>query len=255
VPLLLEAEQLCRGVRNQDGLQNALFLQAVIRLDRGDGDGALIQFREMETLCRALENRAGLERALGNQAEILVARGQYDAALPLLEEQEPLCRLLGRKAALERCLRARLAILMWRNDFAGALSLCQEHTTLCRELGDTPSLAASLFIQASLVGQAFGRPREGLSLLREARDLATTLQMTQVLDDIEALRAELEISGEAPAIDTMSIEELARYVPQGPADVLKIMGRIFTMTAEETDKFSAMQKALYAGRRGSRGST
>jgi tetratricopeptide (TPR) repeat protein len=209
----------------------------------------------METLCRALENRAGLERALGNQAEILVARGQYDAALPLLEEQEPLCRLLGRKAALERCLRARLAILMWRNDFAGALSLCQEHTTLCRELGDTPSLAASLFIQASLVGQAFGRLREGLSLLREARDLATTLQMTQVLDDIEALRAELEISGEAPAIDTMSIEELARYVPQGPADVLKIMGRIFTMTAEETDKFSAMQKALYAGRRGSRGST
>jgi tetratricopeptide (TPR) repeat protein len=170
--------------------------QALILLDRGDINAALVLLEEAEQICRRFGDLAALQAVLGNQANALSRQGDTDGALALHKEEERITRELGDHAALADSLGNQAIILQDRGDLDGALALYVERADILRqrgdikealfwmekaegitrELGDRAALANTLLPTHAAILQEQGDLERALSLFGEQEQIYRELQ-------------------------------------------------------------------------------
>ncbi|MBF0407112.1 MAG: tetratricopeptide repeat protein [Candidatus Riflebacteria bacterium] len=149
--LFQEQERICRELQIIDGMQIALSGQAAILRDRGQLDDAMTFFKQAEKICRKESNWEGLQRILCNIAMVHRDKGELDEAIIILREGEKLCNQYGLKLCRQRTLESLALVLKSRGDLDGAFALLKEQEKICRELGVLIGLQVALGNQAHIL--------------------------------------------------------------------------------------------------------
>ncbi|MGV8118262.1 MAG: DUF4062 domain-containing protein [Candidatus Xenobiia bacterium LiM19] len=188
-----EKESVLREMGYRKSLRISLENQADISRDRGDFDGAIARLEEVERISRELGDRAGLAASIIKQANILYDRRYLDEAMELYQEAENISRELGDKAGLQASLGGQANILYRRRDFDAALRLYKEQESLLKELGDPEGLVGAVFNQVKILAFNLYKPKDALSLAKEAYRLAASHNLGYFSEKIKSVLASMPV--------------------------------------------------------------
>jgi nephrocystin-3 len=178
--LARDQESRSRAANDVAALVLGLRVQAVVLESGGELDAALALCREIEPLARQLADKARLAEALVLRARILRTRSFWTESLTLLEEAERVVREAGRRDLLGGVLEQIGVLLADRHDYRGALALFRQKESVCHEVNDQEGLAACWGNQAACLREC-GDLKGALKLLKQQEALARRLGNRQQL--------------------------------------------------------------------------
>ena len=167
--LLLQsrAEALHREYDGDRALAVSLGIGASALFRAGREGEALARWRLQETQARLVGDLRCLAASLGNQAVLLAAKGEADAADRLSLDQERLCRQINDRYGLQIALATRAMVLAGRDQFDQALEALAERSLVAEALGDEAGSIGAL-LQRAEVFLRMRDPRSAATLFTRA---------------------------------------------------------------------------------------
>lgn len=179
-------------------LARVLYDAADLAYHQDDYAVARSLLEESVAICRQLKLDKELANALGALGVLLHVQDDHDAAHPLLKESETLYRALGSKWELCYFLRKWAQRILMEGDQAQADKLAQEALLLAQELGDKSLIATTLNTLGEIawhqgdLTQAMLYDREVVNLARELGDKSLSAIALQNLGYIASLQGDLK---------------------------------------------------------------
>lgn len=194
--LLHQAEQICIGNGDQEGLSTCLGNQSIILRNSGNIDKALELSIHQEAICRNLGNHRQQAQCLGSQALIYKQMGAVDEALRRIKEQQSLFHKLKDETGLVNSYINEANVLRRLGKSAQAETVFEIAEKMAREGRSHQQLAFCLINRSALLAQDLKQPEEAYYMARESLHICRKFGLKRLEDNVNQLISSLPVLAE-----------------------------------------------------------
>jgi tetratricopeptide (TPR) repeat protein len=174
--------------------------------DRGDYDNSLKYLKQSLSISQKIGDRRGEGTVLNNLGQFYITRNDYDNAFKSLKQSLALFREIGDNGGEGTTLNNIGYIYFSRGDYENALNHLKQTLTLSQKIQDDAGVCIALFN----FGHALWAKKEAPQAMQawaQAYQLAKSIKMVRVLDNLKSLAEELTLPGRAEAWEKIASQE------------------------------------------------
>ncbi|MCI5133421.1 MAG: tetratricopeptide repeat protein, partial [Candidatus Electrothrix sp. EH2] len=186
--------EMSREIGDKSGQGTTLNNISQIFKARGDYETALNYLKQSLEIQREIGDKSGEGTTLNNISALYHARGDYETALNYLKQSLEIRREIGDKSGQGTTLNNISQIYGARGDYETALNYLKQSLEIQREIGDVAGLCATLFNIGHIHWQN-EEQQEAVACWVQVYQLATKINLAQVLEALENLAGQLGLEG------------------------------------------------------------